>query len=63
MSAIHGKCPSCGHVWLVARLPMELGKAATTTKRASCAECGETKGILIANDADVALAARKVAQE
>lgn len=55
MNGFYGKCPSCNHVFLVAKLPMELGRAAQLMKRASCAMCGETKGILVANAADVAM--------
>ncbi|WP_296100265.1 hypothetical protein [uncultured Agrobacterium sp.] len=45
---LYGKCPS-GHVFLVAKLPMELGKAAALAKRAACPNCGATKGIVVAS--------------
>lgn len=45
---LYGKCPSCHHVFLVARLPMEMHKAAKCAKRAYCAECGELDGIKVA---------------
>ena len=48
MADIHGKCPACGHVFLVAKLPMEVSKAARLMSRAACAHCGETKGITVA---------------
>jgi hypothetical protein len=44
-NALYGKCPTCSQVFLVAKLPMQLDKAAELMKRAACAACGETKGI------------------
>lgn len=46
-NAMYGKCPSCSQVFLVAKLPMPLDKAAKLMKRASCPSCGETKGITL----------------
>ncbi|KKZ89019.1 hypothetical protein [Rhizobium phaseoli] len=46
-NALYGKCPSCSQVFLVAKLPMQLAKAATLMKRAACPACGETKGITL----------------
>jgi len=47
-NGLYGKCPS-GHVFLVAELPMELGKATELAKRAACPSCGATKGIVVAS--------------
>lgn len=47
-NGLYGKCPS-GHVFLVAELPMELGKAMGLAKRAACPTCGATKGIVVAS--------------
>lgn len=48
-NGLYGKCPSCGHIFIVAKLPMEVSKAAELAFRAACAECGETKGIKVAS--------------
>ncbi|GCA53171.1 hypothetical protein KGO5_05639 [Sinorhizobium sp. KGO-5] len=45
--ALYGQCPSCSQVFLVAKLPMQLSKAAELAKRAACPACGETKGITV----------------
>ena len=37
-SAVYAKCPECGHVWMVARLPMLLGNAIKRMKHAACPE-------------------------
>lgn len=47
MADLYGRCSSCGHVFLVAKLPMEVSKAARLMSRAACAHCGETKGITV----------------
>ncbi|MBX4889819.1 hypothetical protein [Rhizobium bangladeshense] len=52
-NAIYGKCPSCSQVFLVAKLPMPLDKAAKLMKRAACPACGETKGIKLPTADDV----------
>lgn len=52
-NALYGKCHSCSEVFLVARLPMQLDKAAKLMKRAACPTCGETKGIKLATADDV----------
>lgn len=44
-NTLNGKCGACGHVFLVAQLPMPLEKAAGLMKRAACPMCGETKRI------------------
>lgn len=36
--AIYAKCPACGHLWMVARLPMLLGNAIRRMKHAACPE-------------------------
>ncbi|TAV48402.1 hypothetical protein ELI30_08855 [Rhizobium leguminosarum] len=46
-NALYGKCPACAQVFLVAKLPMPLAKAANLAKRAACPACGETKGITL----------------
>lgn len=45
------KC-SCGHIWPVCYLPMEMMLAAKVMKRASCPVCGATKEIGIAKQDD-----------
>lgn len=40
---LYGKCKDCGHVWVIAYLPMEVTKVATLGKRAACAKCACTK--------------------
>lgn len=46
-NGLYGQCER-GHVFLVAKLPMELAKAAELARRASCPTCGATKGIVVA---------------
>lgn len=48
MSDLNAKCQACGHIFLVAKLPMELTKAALLMKRAACPQCGETKNLSVA---------------
>ena len=48
INGLYGRCPSCGHVFLVAKLPMDLTLAARLAQRAGCAMCGETRGIKVA---------------
>ncbi|WP_164783884.1 MULTISPECIES: hypothetical protein [unclassified Mesorhizobium] len=55
-NTLRGKCVDCGHVWVVAHLPMELSKAAQLAKRAACPKCGATKGIRVATAEDEAQA-------
>jgi len=50
---LNGKCDGCGHMFIVAHLPMPLEKAAELMKRAACPKCGETKRIFCAPDAPV----------
>lgn len=52
-NALYGKCPTCSHVFLVAKLPMPLDKAAKLMKLAACPSCGETKGIKLPTADDV----------
>lgn len=49
-SALKGKCGRCEHIFVVAHLPMELGKAASLAKRAACPKCGNAKSIYVATD-------------
>ncbi len=50
--SLYGKCGDCGCVFLVARLPMELAKAARLAMRAACPNCGAVKGITVATDVE-----------
>lgn len=50
---IHGKCPSCSHVFLVAQLPMPISVAAEAMRAACCPTCGTKKGITIARAEEV----------
>lgn len=52
-AGLYGKCPTCSHVFLVARLPMPVAQAADCAMRACCAQCGETKGIKVAIGDDI----------
>lgn len=52
-NALYGKCPTCSQVFLVAKLPMPLEKAAILMMRAACPSCGETKGIKLPTADDV----------
>lgn len=44
-NTLAGQCGECGHVFVVAHLPMPLEKAAALMKRAACPKCGETERI------------------
>lgn len=57
MSDLRAKCP-CGHVFVVAHLPMPIEMAAKLAMRASCPKCGETKGLRIAPASNVDEASR-----
>lgn len=48
MNGLYGRCKACGHVFLVAKLPMAIEKAAVLASRAACAQCGETRNIGVA---------------
>jgi endogenous inhibitor of DNA gyrase (YacG/DUF329 family) len=52
-NALYGKCPTCSQVFLVAKLPMQLDKAAKLMMRAACPSCGETKGIKLPTADDI----------
>ncbi|NML88725.1 hypothetical protein HHL26_06545 [Sphingobium sp. TB-6] len=43
---------SCGHRWVVVYLPMDLIKAATAMKRATCPMCGDTRPFAYAPPVD-----------
>ena len=43
---------SCGHRWVVVYLPMDLIKAATAMKRATCPMCGDTRPLAFGPPAD-----------
>jgi len=47
-NTLDAKCrvESCGHVWTVAQLPMQLTKVAALAKRAACPKCGDTKPLV-----------------
>ncbi len=47
-TTLNGRCGGCGHVFIVAHLPMDMEKAAGLMKRAACPKCGETKQIFCA---------------
>lgn len=40
---LRGRCNDCGHVWVVAYLPMPLTNAARLMQRAACPMCAGTK--------------------
>jgi len=49
-NTLNGKCGECGHVFVVAHLPMPLTTAASLAKRAACPKCGNAKSIFVATD-------------
>jgi hypothetical protein len=44
---LDARCGDCGHVWTVAHLPMEVGKACRLMAAALCPKCAGAK-ILVA---------------
>lgn len=40
MTDFHAKCPECGHVWAVVKLPMPIDEAARAMLAAFCPACG-----------------------
>lgn len=44
------KCRICAHCWIVAYLPMDIGKMAKAAKRATCPTCGDTKPVIAKQD-------------
>lgn len=48
----------CGHRWVVVFLPVEIMKAATAMKRATCPMCGDTRPYAYAPPAEPADEAR-----
>lgn len=47
-NAVKVRCGKCGHVFIVAYLPMPVEKAALAMKRATCPSCASTKPIYLA---------------
>jgi hypothetical protein len=45
---VWGKCPGCGHVWIVLYEPLELRVAAKLLARACCPMCGGSKDVRLA---------------
>lgn len=45
-SRLYGRCKDCGHVWVIAYLPMDVTKVAVLGQRAACAKCACTKVFL-----------------
>lgn len=52
-------CSSCKWTWIVAYLPMEVGKLARLMKHASCPKCGASKDIKMATKAEIETAAAR----
>ncbi|MGE0425283.1 MAG: hypothetical protein AB7O88_23695 [Reyranellaceae bacterium] len=53
--ALRGKCRDCGHVWIVAHLPMALETAAKLALAALCPKCGSRKiGVATGTDGESA---------
>ena len=50
MNALSGKCQDCGHVFVVAHLPMPLVKVAQLAKSAACPKCA-SRDLRVANAA------------
>lgn len=48
--ALYAKCPACGHLWMVARLPMLLGNAIRRMKHAHCPEGCDVPPVLAGKD-------------
>ena len=45
--ALRGRCGDCGHIWVIAYLPMTVEKVACLGRRAACPMCAGT-GVFIA---------------
>ena len=54
-------CASCGHTWGAAQLPMEASEFCKRLAMAKCPQCGNTRDLFMANEAQVAAAAQKAA--
>lgn len=46
-------CKACARTWVLAFLPIEVGKLAKLMKGAACAKCGERKGITMATEVEI----------
>ena len=51
-NALWAKCSACAHCWIIAYLPMEVGKAVRLAKNAACPKCGDEKP-LMASESDI----------
>lgn len=57
MTDLFAKCPTCGNVWKVAKLPMEVRKVARLAKAARCS-CGSDEKPLVASTDDILASAK-----
>ncbi len=46
MADLYAKCPCCGLVWMVAKLPMDLRKVADKAAKAKCANGCEDMAVM-----------------
>lgn len=51
---LRGSCGDCGHVWVVAYLPMELTKVVRIAGRAACPMCAGSQVFVATASAPVA---------
>ena len=52
-NAMFATCPNCKHTWRVIRLPQPVDIACKAMARATCPECGNTDGNLVATIDDI----------
>lgn len=45
-SIIGGECAKCGHVWVIAYLPMDMKAVGKLSARAACPKCGDDKPLV-----------------
>lgn len=49
-NTLKGRCGACDHIFIVAHLPMDLGKAAKLMRRAACPKCASTEIFAASSD-------------
>jgi predicted nucleic-acid-binding Zn-ribbon protein len=52
-------CKPCQYSWIVAYLPMEMGKTAVLMSAACCPKCGDKGNIFLAKDAEIIAAQQR----
>lgn len=46
-NSLNGSCGSCGHIFVVAHLPMPMERAAGLARCAACPKCGEADKVFV----------------